>query len=148
MILNAKGVKAGSSFNLFGAIYKSYLHKWEKITDVLDFLVHELSHLYVHLLNNDDSLVLNPSERYESPLRKEKRPLMGIYHATFVLARIQYVLNKALVLNEIPEDEKDYCHELIIHYKKRFHVGFDTLQNHAQMTPLGSALIQSASKLL
>ena len=148
LILKAEGLKGGSSSDVFGMIYKCYLDKWKTCTDILDFLIHEQSHLYIHLLNKDDPLVLNPLERYEAPLRKEKRPLMGIYHATFVLARMQYVLNKALALNEIPENEKEYCEELITYYKKRFQVGFTTLQNHAQMTPLGSALIQSARKLV
>ena len=129
-------------------IYKSSLFRGERITDTVDFLIHEQSHLYVHLLNKDDPILLNPKETYYSPLREEDRPLMGIYHATFVLARMQYVLEQALILNEIPEAEKDYCKDLISLYKKCFYDGFATLQTHAQMTPLGSALIQSASKLL
>ena len=84
------------------------------------------------MLNKDDPLVLNPQEMHESPLRKEKRPLMGIYHATFVLARVLYVLTKALDLNEIPKDEKDYCKELLIYYKKRFNVGFEHPPNSCQ----------------
>ena len=87
-------------------IYKCCLFRNEKITDALDFLIHEQSHLYVHLINNDDPIVLNPRERYQSPLREEKRPLIGVYHATFVLARVYYVLTKALDLNEIPEKRK------------------------------------------
>lgn len=148
IILNAQGVKQGSSSDLMGVIYKSYQHKWEKLTDILEFIIHEQSHLYVHLLNKDDSLVLNPSDKYESPLRKEKRPLMGIYHATFVLARVHYVLTKALSLKEIPEDEIDYCRELLDYYKKRYFVGYDVLKEHAQMTPLGAGLIESSRKLL
>ena len=148
LILNARGLKAGSSSDLFGMIYKCCLYRWEKITDVLDFLTHEQSHLYVHLLNKDDPIIFNPLELHESPLRKEKRPLIGNYHATFVLARVHHVLTQALARNEIPEDERDYCQELLSYYKKRFYVGFDILQNHAQMTPLGRELIFSARKLV
>lgn len=148
LILNAHGLRAGSSINLFGMIYKSYQYKWRKISDILEFLIHEPSHLYVFLLNKDDQLILNATEKHESPLREEKRPLMGIYHATFVLARVSYVLSKALLLNAIPENERDYSQELLADYRKRFFEGFKTLQTHAQMTPLGQALITSASKLV
>ena len=44
--------------------------------------------------------------------------------------------------------ERDYCTELIDYYQKRCHVGLEILKEHAQMTPLGSALIRSASKFL
>lgn len=145
LFLNAKGVKQGSSADLFGLIYKSYLHNWEKVTSILEFLIHEQSHLYLFLLNKDDPLVLNPMDFHESPLRKEKRPLMGIYHATFVLARVSHVLKKALELKEIPDQEKLYCEEFIGYYDKRFDVGFNVLQQHANMTPLAHDLIASSS---
>jgi hypothetical protein len=148
LVMNAEGLKGGSSFDLFGMIYVSYLYKWKKTTEILDLITHEQAHLYVYLLNKDDPLVLNPREMYESPLRKEKRPLMGVYHASFVLARICHVLSKALDLNEIPEEEKDYCKELLDYYQKRCKVGLEIIQTHAKMTPLGEGLILSASKLV
>lgn len=148
LVLKAKGLYQGSSSELFGMIYKSSMFRGERTADAVDFLVHEHSHLYLHSLNKDDPILLNPSERHYSPLREDDRPLMGVYHATFVLSRMQYVLDQALILNEIPEDEKEYCKELLTFYRKCFHEGFDTIMTHGQMTPLGSALILSASKLL
>ena len=73
---------------------------------------------------------------------------MGIYHAAFILARVFYVLNKALVLHTIPENEKEYCQEFVTDYRKCFIESYQILQTHAQMTPLGQALITSASKLV
>ena len=61
LVLNADGLKQGSSSDLFGMLYKCCLYKWEKVSDVFEFLTHEQSHLYVHLLNKDDPLVLNPT---------------------------------------------------------------------------------------
>lgn len=148
LILNSKGVKQGSSIDLFGTIFKSALHKWETLPDILECIIHEQSHLYVYLLSKDDPLILNPLEKYPSPLRKEKRPLIGIFHATFVLSRVHYVLSKALDFDEIPKNEIDYCNDLMSYYKTRFHVGFNTLKENAQMTPLGKELILSASRLL
>lgn len=148
LILKAEGLKNGSSSDTFGMIYKSSLFNSEKVTDALDFIVHEQAHLYVHLLNQDDPILLNPHERFEAPLRNEKRPLMGIYHATFVLSRMQHVLNEALSRNVLPESEMAYCKEQVIYYKKRFQLGLEILKKHAQMTPLGEMLITSASKLV
>ncbi|MBS0271437.1 MAG: hypothetical protein JSR85_02175 [Proteobacteria bacterium] len=148
LILNAQALAQGSSSDLFGMIYKCYLHKWEKITDVFEFIIHEQSHLYVFSLNKDDKLVLNSREMHESPLRKEQRPLMGIYHAAFILARVCHVLHKSLALNIIPETERVYCQQLLVDYKKYYLESFKTIKDHAQMTPLGEALIHSANKLM
>jgi hypothetical protein len=148
LLLKAQGLVQGSSSDIFGMIYKSYMSPWEKITDVLEFIIHEQSHLYVYSLNKDDPLVLNSTDIYDSPIRKEKRPLMGIYHAEFILARVIYVLNKASALNVIPESEKEYCQEFLNKYKKYFFQGLDILNAHAQMTPLGKGLIDSAHKLV
>lgn len=148
LVLKAEGLKNGTSTDVFGMIYKSSIFNCEKITDALDFIVHEQSHLYLHLLNTDDPIVLNPHEMHEAPLRVDKRPLMGIFHATFVISRMHYVLKKALSLNVIPEDEREYCEEQVLDYKKRCQSGREVLKKHAQMTPLGEALIASASKLV
>ena len=148
LILNAIGIKQGSSSDFFGIIYKSILHKSEKMTDVIEFLVHEQSHLYIYLLNQDDPILFNPTDKHYSSLRKEQRPLMGIYHAAFILSRVFYVLIRALELNEIPEEEKKYCQELLASYKNCFYECYKTLQTHAKMTPLGEGLILSASKLV
>jgi hypothetical protein len=149
LLLSATGIKSGTSTYLFGMIYKDPSHNLARVTDVLDLIIHEQSHLYLHMLVNDNPLVLNPpSEEYESPLRKEKRPLIGIYHATFVLGRMIYVLGEAIELHEIPGNEESYCREQIAFYKKRFDVGFATLKHHANMSSLGLQLINSASDLI
>lgn len=149
LILHGQRTRAGSSFDIFSMIYiRCFDKEDEKITNVLDLITHEQSHLYVYLLQKDDPLVLNPNERYEAPLRPEKRPLIGIYHAVFVLSRIQYVLRKALASQAIPKAEASYCEETVDYYRKRFQAGFEILKKHAQMTPLAEGLIASASKLL
>ena len=141
LVMNAEGLKGGSSFELFGMIYVSYPYKWEKLTEILDLITHEQAHLYIYLVNKDDQLVLNPLEKDISPLRPEQRPLIGSYHATFVLARVSYVLQLALTLDEIPSNEREYCRDLLSYYQERFFVGYEMLNRRAQMTPLGRALL-------
>jgi len=148
LLLNSQRLKQGSSADLFGMIYKSYQHPWKTVADILDLLVHEQSHLYIYLLNHDDRLILNPMDRFEAPLRKEKRPLIGIFHATFVLARMQYVLKKAHEGRLLPRHEQHDCQTRVTYYQKRFRAGFEVLQKHAQLTPLARQLMTSAKTLL
>ena len=148
LLLNAKGIQAGTSANSFGMIHKNYTYMLDKITDIIDFLIHEQSHLYLHLLDNQEGLINNSFEKYESPLRKDPRPLIGIYHATFVLSRVLYVLYSLYERNLIPESEKEYCRQLTKHYLERFKVGFKILETHADKTILGQSIFLSTKIIL
>ncbi|MBL8676509.1 MAG: hypothetical protein JNJ47_03660 [Alphaproteobacteria bacterium] len=148
LLLKAKGLYQGSSTDLYGMIYKSFFHKWEKVTDVFEFFVHEQSHHYLFIVNKTDSLLLNPLDIHFSPIRKEKRPLMGIYHANFILSRVCYVLDKALVNEVIPIEESSYCVEFLEKYKECFCEGLKTLETQGQFTPLGREILESATELV
>lgn len=148
LILNAKGIQAGTSLDLFGMVHKNYTYRMDKITDILDFIIHEQSHLYLHLIIENNVLVKNPLVKYESPLRNTKRPLIGIYHATFVLSRIIYILLNSQEKNLLPLSEIDYSKSLIEFYIKRFYIGFNILENHAEMTDLGRQIIYSTKNLV
>jgi hypothetical protein len=80
---------SGTTFDTYGTIY---IGKEEtgSILSYLDKIVHEASHLFVYALNIADELVLNPyDQRFQSPFRQDTRPMIGIYHATFVAARLK-----------------------------------------------------------
>ena len=154
LILNTDNLRAGSSFDLFGLIYVNFNYKTENITDIISFIVHESAHLYIFLLSLNDQLVLNPpEERYQPPssenvLRMDKRPIIGIFHATFVLARMIHVLGQLQDSKSFPNSEVDYCDSLIQAYKGRFLWGYETLMKHGKLTELGQMLITSSKSLL
>ena len=154
LILNTDNLRAGSSFDLFGLIYINFDYKAEKLTDIISFIIHESAHLYIFLLSLKDPLVLNPpEERYQPPsaknaLRMDKRPVIGIFHATFVLARIIHVLQRLCDSKIIPESEITYCYELMEAYKIRFLWGYDTIEQYGKLTKLGRNLSISTKKLL
>ena len=57
-------------------------------------VIHELGHQLLFALTTDTPLAFNnPEELYESPIRKDNRPMDGIIHACFVSARVFEVLN-------------------------------------------------------
>ena len=145
IFFNSPELKAGTSFDLLGVFYCGYEHKWDTLTDALDIITHEQAHHYVFLLNNIDLLIHNGEEHHTSPLRPEStRPLMGIYHAAFVMARICHVLDQALYKREIPQEEKEYCISQIWNYLGRYEVAYEVLTKHAQMTPLAAGLLESS----
>jgi HEXXH motif-containing protein len=55
----------------------------------IEQLVHEASHIYLNGLMATDPIVLNsPEDRGISPLRTKLRPIISIFHATYVSARL------------------------------------------------------------
>jgi hypothetical protein len=63
-----------------------------QVNSVLYFfehIIHEASHIHLNCLMAIDPLILNlPDEKFISPLRHDLRPMIGVFHATFVSTRI------------------------------------------------------------
>lgn len=56
----------------------------------IEHIVHEISHLRLEAVFMHEQLVLNPptEKRFRAPIRDDPRPMRGVFHACFVLARI------------------------------------------------------------
>jgi len=62
---------------------------------VVEVLAHEASHSLLFGLTIDEPLVFNADdELYVSPLRPDPRPMDGIYHATYVSARMAWAMER------------------------------------------------------
>jgi len=69
---------------------------WLKIPDPhddqicywIEHIVHEVSHLRLHAMFFQEKLVLNSDDerKFRAPIRDDLRPMLGVFHATFVLA--------------------------------------------------------------
>lgn len=141
-------MRFGSSFNLFGLMYVPESFLFKTLADVVDTLAHETGHMYLYSLSTDDPLVLNPpEERYQAPLRTDKRPLIGIYHASFVVSRILCALRALHQHKLLSKEDQTHCEKLIEGYKIKYALGFETIQKHAKMTTLGKNILDSTIKL-
>jgi HEXXH motif-containing protein len=62
---------------------------------MVDVLVHEASHLLLFGLVGGKALSRNdPAARYASPLRRDPRPIDGIFHAAFVATRVHLTMER------------------------------------------------------
>src|SRR5262245_2986963 len=80
-----------STFYLWGAVFTT--NEGKSPPDLAQTLAHETGHLLLFgsimgrpLVENEDE------ERYDSPLRRDPRPMEGVVHAAYVMARMHYVL--------------------------------------------------------
>ncbi len=137
-----------SAFEIWGAIALNAIEA-KDIVDMVQTLAHESAHVMLFGYCIDDKLVLNPdSERYASPLRSDPRPIDGIYHATFILARMFYastVLCKNPKLETALIEKADSTKR---QFAKRFYDGLSTLNEHARYTETGKKLIDAAESYM
>ena len=77
---------------VWGAVAINPARVPDRVT-LVEALAHETAHALLFGLTLGVDLTLNdPAERYASPLRRDPRPIEGIVHATYVLARMVYAL--------------------------------------------------------
>lgn len=108
-------------------------------------LIHEHAHMVLFAHSPNEGVVTNsPDERYVSPLRCDARPVEGIFHQSFVLARMIYGMNLLRKLDTVSQHQRDFADEFIAHNVPRFMDAFDTLHRHAQFTPQGLDVIESS----
>lgn len=139
-LFNGKGVEASSSSSVFGAIYLN-LPPVNEIESVYfaEHIIHETSHLNLEILHGFDKIVLNdPNATFKSPIRKDPRPMIGVFHATFVLSRMVRLFNRISKNSTIA----DYKKQLEV-FKKQFNEGINTIEKYATLTDNGKRIAKS-----
>jgi HEXXH motif-containing protein len=107
-------------------------------------IVHETSHLTMYAMMNIDPMMANAElGRYTSPLRRDPRPLYGIYHATFVLARLTRLYSRLAAADHAPS-----APALRDEQRKKFYDGYNTLAANADFTPAGRQVMESCRDLV
>jgi HEXXH motif-containing protein len=119
-----------TSLTLWGAItLNTELHRTP--LEIAEGLVHEGAHTLLFGYAVDERLVRNPdSQRFASPLRPNPRPMDGVFHATFVCARL-YLLYRRL-LERRPQALPGFAD------------GARLIADKAGLTPLGEKVLRSS----
>ncbi|MEL6258122.1 MAG: HEXXH motif-containing putative peptide modification protein, partial [Pseudomonadota bacterium] len=101
----ADAFEGGSSFKLWGGLFLNA--EWETTpAQLAATLAHEEAHCVLFGACREETLVENPdSELYWSAIRQANRPLEGIFHATFVSARMIRLLTLFTTSPELSADE-------------------------------------------
>jgi hypothetical protein len=148
LIIDRVNYGSGTSFTFFGLISTHSFPETASLLKAIEMLVHETAHLYIFGLSSFDALTLNPpTQLFKAPFREDPRPMMGIYHATFVLGRLLYVFDK------LEKSLKDLSFKAEIiskvkDYENRFDSSWVLVKENAQMTELGERLMLSTEKMV
>ncbi len=130
-------------FDAFGAMLINPVGLRDRATTMMA-VIHESSHQQMFLFHLDDPVVLNDAEfTYTSPLRKEPRPMEGIFHAMWVSARMVLAARAVRLSPHAPEWADD-----LKEHQTRAHGAFSdcvgTVAEHADLSELGATLFACA----
>jgi hypothetical protein len=135
-----------TSLTLWGAVtLNTELHRTPLA--IAEGLVHEGAHTLLFGYAVDERLVRNPdSERFASPLRSDPRPMDGVFHATFVCARLHLFYRR--LLERRPQSLRDLdpraLEMKIAGLAARFHDGARLIADKAGLIPLGEKVLRSS----
>lgn len=135
----------GSSFHLWGAILiNAAAHP--TTVKLIEGLAHESGHSLLHGLTMGHPLVENdPEERHSSPLRADPRPMEGVVHATYVLARMHLAMARLLASGRLDPDQRAEAERALEHSAQAYAEGARIVQARARFTPLGAEIFAGAA---
>lgn len=141
------GFHGGSSFLLWGALFINPGNPASPIA-LVETLAHEAAHTLLFGLSIDEKLVDNPdSERFSSPFRMDPRPMDGIYHATFVAARMHYA-TEAFLRHPIGRAQSAAVQAALEQGRSSFRDGLGTVEAHGRLSPTGRAVLAEARRYM
>lgn len=134
-----------SSFHLWGAVFLN-AHRHRGRVAMAEGLVHEAAHLLLfgeaegeRIVENDDG------ERHVSPLRDDPRPLDGIAHATFVLARMAYCAERLLTSGCLTASERTETEAALARNCLDYRDGAGVVEKYARLTGDGVRMLDGAA---
>lgn len=137
-------VDGGSHFQLWGALFLNGHFHPDRIA-VAEVLAHESAHSLLFGFCTDEPLTHNDEEaRYASPLREDLRPMDGIYHATYVSARMHWAMSQLAGSDLLSDAERARALKCAEDDRRNFLAGHGVVVEHGDLTETGARLMAHA----
>lgn len=138
------GFGGATSFYAWGAVFLNP-RRHPSVVSMVGGLVHEAAHALLFGLSAGEAVVENDtSERYASPLRADKRPMEGIFHATFVSARMCYAMDRLLASDVLQPSQRQEAIDARDQSCRSFRTGHRVVNDHARPTDIGRSAMRGA----
>lgn len=143
-----RGFGGAASVFLWGAVLLNPERVADRVT-LVESLAHETAHALLFGLTRGADLTTNdPAERYASPLRADPRPIEGIVHATYVLARMVHALEAIADAPALDEGERAAIAAKLARNGASWTAGCATVDAHARFTPEGAAIFEGCRQAM
>ncbi len=134
----------GSSYQLWGGLFLN-AESHETDVAIVELVAHESAHSLLFGFTIDELLVENPAdELFDSPLRRDPRPMDGIYHATFVSARMHWAMSRLLDAGVLDDAATAEAQKARATDRENFEAGYDVVARHGRLSPTGTVLMDGA----
>jgi len=115
------------------------------VLDTAQALAHESGHNLLFGLCASGPLVDNPDdELFASPLRTDPRPMDGVVHATYVVARMHQTLSRLLAAGVLDEAGVESARKDLAAHVRNFAIGDDIVREGARLTRIGVEAMNAA----
>ena len=136
-----------STFYLWGALLLNVADATR--LDLAQQIAHEAGHLLLFGLMMGQPLTENDlEERYMSPLRRDARPMEGVVHAAYVLARMSYTLARLLESGLLTDKEQEDARRDLASHHKGFFDTLPTIERHAKFKPESGKVFDGAIRYM
>lgn len=133
-----------SAYQLWGLLFINPMRQRSAI-ELAEVLAHEAGHSTLFGMTYDEPLALNPDgELFPSPLRVDPRPMDGIFHATFVSARMHWAMRRVAECGEIAMADRELAARSAEHDARAFRAGLGVIEAHGRLTETGRRAIDAA----
>lgn len=134
----------GSSYMLWGGLFLNIAFHPDEVA-LVEVLAHESAHMLLFGYASDEPLVNNDDEpRYSSPLRVDPRPMDGIYHATFVSARMHWAMSQLIASGILDAAGRARAEAARAADRRNFTDGYAVVAAHGDLTATGAAVMAAA----
>lgn len=137
-------MRSGTNFYMWGMMFL-YIKEEHSILYYADHIIHECAHTALNMINAYDELVTNSAnETFKAPLRKDARPMIGLFHALFVLHRICSSFTK--MKNNISPVYKDEINWRLNDNLTKLKETYTTVRQNAKTTKIGEDILNEIAR--
>jgi len=144
----AMQMDGASHYRLWGALFlNADFHPTDAA--MVEVIAHESAHSLLFGLCTEEPLVDNDDEPvFTSPLRTDRRPMDGIYHATFVSARMHLAMTRLLASGLLDDAARVAAVAALEADRVNFEAGDSVIRQHGVLTPLGREVMEGARRYM
>ena len=133
-----------SSYMLWGAILLNARGQ-TTVLDTAQALAHESGHNLLFGFCASGSLTDNADEEvFSSPLRADPRPMDGVIHATYVIARMHQTLSRLLASGILDEAQQAAAQKDLAAHERNFEAGDSVIREGGKLTDIGHRVMGDA----
>jgi hypothetical protein len=137
-----------SSYMMWGAVLLNARGQ-KNVLDSAQALAHESGHNLLFGFSSSGPLVENSDdELFSSPLRKDPRPMDGVFHATYVIARMHQTLSRLMASGILDAEQNEMARKDLALHQKNFDAGDAVIREGGRLTEIGRDAIQSAREYM